>query len=193
MTEVRIVVELVNLLIWLRAQCLVVGTNSVSEWVWRLFNLWQSYTWNHTVVVLEWSHDLMLLSRQGDSLLNGIGFMAGKNPSVTFKKLRDPKKLRLNKWWRSSSSCTLCFVCQSIGPIRVLLTERCLRLRLLHAGEWQGEKSTEVSLNNRVKLETMIQSQLTVRSHISSGAEIYTVFSRICFVIQPQQQRQWQQ
>lgn len=47
----------------------------------------------------------------------------------------------------------------------------------VHAGEWQGEKSTEVSLSNRVKLETMIPSRLTVRSHVGSGAEIYT----LCF------------
>lgn len=51
----------------------------------------------------------LLSTRQGDSPLNGAWFITVKNPSVTSKRLAGLK------WWRSSSSCTLCLVCQSIG------------------------------------------------------------------------------
>lgn len=61
----------------------------------------------------------------------------------------------------------------------------------MHAGEWQGEKSTEVSLSNRVKLETVIQSRLTVRSHVGRGAEIYMLcFQGFVSSNQDEQQKQ---
>lgn len=86
--------------------------------------------------------------------------------------------------WRSSNSCTLRFVCRSIGPIGQNLTATGEMLQVgVHAGEWQGEKSTEVSLSNKGEAgnHDSVSAHRPPSRRQRSG-NLHAVFSRICFV-----------